>query len=72
VYQERGDLHAAIPADAGLLPPLLDRVTPVHAVVPVECYIPGCPPPAARIRTVLEQLIAGAPLRLDGRDIRFG
>jgi NAD-reducing hydrogenase small subunit len=72
VYQERGDLHAAIPEDAGLLPPLLDRVTPVHAVVPVECYIPGCPPPAGRIRTVLEQLIAGAPLRLDGGDIRFG
>jgi NAD-reducing hydrogenase small subunit len=38
----------------------------------VECYIPGCPPPAGRIRTVLEQLIAGAPLRLDGGDIRFG
>jgi len=72
VYQERGDLHAAIPEDAGVLPPLLDRVIPVHAVVPVECYIPGCPPPAPRIRRVLEQLIAGQPLRLEGRDITFG
>jgi NAD-reducing hydrogenase small subunit len=72
VYQENGDLHAAIPAEAGILPPLLDRVTPVHAVVPVDFYIPGCPPPAARIRAVLEQLIASEPLHLEGREIKFG
>jgi NAD-reducing hydrogenase small subunit len=72
VYQENGDLNAAIPAEAGILPPLLDRVTPVHTVVDVDFYIPGCPPPAPRIRAVLEQLIAGEPLHLDGREIKFG
>lgn len=72
IYKDRGDLHAATPTEAGILPPLMDRVTPVHAVVNVDLYIPGCPPPAARIRAVLEQLIAGAPLRLEGGDIRFG
>ena len=45
---ENGDLNAAIPADPGILPQLLDQVTPVHAVVPVDFYIPGCPPPAIR------------------------
>ena len=34
-------------------------VRPVHAVVPVDVYLPGCPPPAARIRAVLERLLAG-------------
>ena len=72
VYKEKNDLHASIPTAEGILPPLLDRVTPVHSVVTVDFYIPGCPPPAARIRAVLEQLLAGKPLRLEGREIKFG
>jgi NAD-reducing hydrogenase small subunit len=72
VYQDGGDVRAAIPAEAGILPRLLDRVIPVHDVVTVDVYLPGCPPPAPRIRTVLEQLIAGEPVRLEGREIKFG
>ena len=26
------------------LPPLLDKVLPVHEVVPVDLTLPGCPP----------------------------
>ena len=51
---------------------LLDRVTPVHAIVKVDFYLPGCPPPAARIRAVLEQLFAGGPAHLEDREIKFG
>jgi NAD-reducing hydrogenase small subunit len=41
-------------------------------VVPVDVYVPGCPPPAARIRALLEQLLAGQRPHLEGRDIKFG
>jgi NAD-reducing hydrogenase small subunit len=71
-YVEQTDLQGQIPREPGIVPVLLDRVTPVHAVVPVEVYLPGCPPPAPRIRAVLEQLLAGGPAHLEGREIKFG
>jgi len=73
VYGQPADLQAQIPSERGIVPPLLDRVLPVHAVVPVELYLPGCPPPAARIRTVLAQLLSHQTPWLVGRDmLKFG
>jgi NAD-reducing hydrogenase small subunit len=71
-YLENGDLDSRIPAAAGVLPPLLDRVIPVHAVVAVDVFIPGCPPPAPRIREVLEQLVTQHKAQLTGTDLKFG
>ncbi len=71
-FVEQTDLDPQIPLAPGVLPVLLDRVRPVHAVVPVDVYLPGCPPPATRIRAVLEQLLEGRPAHLAGREIKFG
>jgi NAD-reducing hydrogenase small subunit len=71
-YLEQVDLQAQIPAATGIIPVLVERVLPIHAVVNVDFYLPGCPPPAPRIRAVLEQLLAGATPILEGRSIKFG
>jgi NAD-reducing hydrogenase small subunit len=71
-YIELATLNPRIPDEQGIVPRLLDRVLPVHEVVKVDYYIPGCPPPAGRIRHVLEELIAGREPKLEGRELKFG
>ncbi len=71
-YLEGAEIAAQIPADPGIVPVLLDRVMPVHEVVPVDTFLPGCPPPAERIRVVLEQVLAGKQPVLAGRDLKAG
>jgi NAD-reducing hydrogenase small subunit len=57
--------------DAGLipndpeLPLLLDKVYPLHEVVQVDYFLPGCPPPADAFWKLLTDL-------LDGRTPRLG
>jgi bidirectional [NiFe] hydrogenase diaphorase subunit len=41
------------------LPALLGRVLPLHAVVAVDAFLPGCPPPAEGIGRALSRLLAG-------------
>jgi NAD-reducing hydrogenase small subunit len=71
-YLELADVNPQIPYEVGIVPRLLERVYPVHQVVPVDSFLCGCPPPADRIRAVLEDVLRGKPPRLEGRDIRFG
>jgi NAD-reducing hydrogenase small subunit len=72
-YKDAAVLNPHLPDDTSVVPPLLDRVLPVHTVVPVDVYLPGCPPPAQRIRAVLEQLLAREELKLEGREmLKFG
>jgi NAD-reducing hydrogenase small subunit len=42
-----------------VVPPLLDRARPVHEMVPVDVFIPGCPPSADTIYVALTELLAG-------------
>jgi NAD-reducing hydrogenase small subunit len=71
-YIEGADLRPAIPSEPGILPVLLDRVVPVHEVIPVDTFLPGCPPPADRIRAILEQILAGGTPVLTGNDLKAG
>jgi NAD-reducing hydrogenase small subunit len=41
------------------LPTLRPRVQPVHEMVPVDVYVPGCPPSADTIYYLLQELLAG-------------
>ena len=71
-YIETSDVNPQVPCEKGIVPPLLDRVMPVHEVVPVEYYLPGCPPPADRIKALLTQLLEGKAPQLAGSQIKFG
>jgi NAD-reducing hydrogenase small subunit len=71
-YLEGADIAAQVPAEAGIVPVLLDRVHPIHEVVRVDAFLPGCPPPADRIRSILEQVLAGQPVLLAGLDLKAG
>lgn len=41
------------------LPKLLPKVLPVHAVITVDCYIPGCPPSPKAIAFGLTEILQG-------------
>ena len=73
-YFELADINPQSPYDeAGILPKLLDRVMPVHEVVPVDLFIPGCPPEADRIIAAIEPLLASKKPLMEGREmIKFG
>ena len=71
-YVELADSNAGLPIEPGIVPKLLDRVEPLHAVVKVDAFLPGCPPSADRIRQVLEALREGRLPQLAGREIKFG
>lgn len=71
-YIESAQDNPRIPKEDGIVPALLERVMPVHEVVYVEHYLPGCPPPAARIKTLVAQLLSGTEPKLEGANLKFG
>lgn len=56
-YIETATRYPQIPGED--IPKLLDRVCPVHEVVAVDVFIPGCPPPADAIHFALCELLEG-------------
>jgi NAD-reducing hydrogenase small subunit len=62
--------HGVLPDAVGVLPTLLPQAQPLHQVIDVDVYIPGCPPSADRIKTAVQQLLDGDGERRYG--IRFG
>ena len=72
-YIELADQGAQLPHAPGIVPELLDKVLPLHEVIPVDLYLPGCPPSAERIREAITPLLCGErPLMEGAAMLRFG
>jgi len=71
-YIESAQDNPRIPREDGIVPPLLPRVMPVHEAVYVEHYLPGCPPPADRIKALVGQMMSGVEPKLEGEQLKFG
>jgi NAD-reducing hydrogenase small subunit len=69
VYVQGVDAKPRVPTDG--VPTLLKRAVPLHEVVKVDLFVPGCPPPAAIIGYVLGDLLAGRVPDL-GTKVKFG
>ena len=71
-YCEGAQTNPGVPREPGIVPPLLERVKPLHEVVHIDYYLPGCPPPADRIKALLAPLLAGNAPQLEAAQLKFG
>ncbi len=55
-----------------VVPALIPRVLPLHQVIAVDAFIPGCPPDAERIWAAVSSLLAGEPVVLAEKMRKFG
>jgi NAD-reducing hydrogenase small subunit len=66
-YRDTATVVIGIPNGNWAVPRLLERVRPVHEVVKVDRFVPGCPPSADAIHTFLIELLEGRTTALQGR-----
>jgi NAD-reducing hydrogenase small subunit len=66
-YLENSTLDAQVPRE--IIPQLLPLSRPVHELVTVDVFVPGCPPPADLIFSVLNDLLQG---RVPNPAAKFG
>jgi NAD-reducing hydrogenase small subunit len=68
-YEDNADVNRGAPKKN--IPALLPRSRPLHEVVKVDVFVPGCPPSADVIHYVLSELLAGRTPDISGQT-RFG
>jgi len=71
VYKTEPSLSKGMVPDDPELPLPLDKVRPLHEVVKIDYFLPGCPPPAEAIWSFLSDLVAGRTPRLGHGLIRY-
>ncbi|RKZ57807.1 MAG: NADP oxidoreductase [Gammaproteobacteria bacterium] len=59
-----------IPGDPEI-PLLLNKVHPIHEVVKIDYFLPGCPPSGDTIWTFLTELIEGKPISFPYEQIHY-
>jgi NAD-reducing hydrogenase small subunit len=64
------DIVSGVPTGSLIIPRLLNRVLRIHDVVPVDHFLPGCPPSADTIFGFVTDLLAGRTPAVEGR--KFG
>jgi len=67
-FIDTSEVNPQIPTE---VPKLLKKVHPLHEIVKVDFFIPGCPPHAEIITYVLMELLAGRTPNMEGRS-RYG
>lgn len=65
-----GLVNAQIPNDPEI-PLLLNKVHPLHEVVKIDYFLPGCPPSADTIWTFINALLSGQPIVLSYTQIHY-
>ncbi len=68
-YEENADINRGTPTEN--VPKLLPWARPLHELVNVDVFVPGCPPDADLIYFVVSELLEGRIPELAGR-CRFG
>ena len=69
VYDENATINKHVPTK--VVPKLLEKVMPLHEVVDVDVYLPGCPPSAENIFFAITELLEGRVPQLN-MTARFG
>ena len=54
-----------------IIPLLLNKVHPIHEVVKIDYFLPGCPPSGDAIWTFLNELLAGQEISLPYQAIHY-
>ena len=57
VYDENATINKQVPSK--IVPKLLERVMPLHEVVDIDIFLPGCPPSADNIFLAISELLEG-------------
>ncbi|MFV9615431.1 MAG: NADP oxidoreductase [Gammaproteobacteria bacterium] len=65
-----GVVNPMIPDDPEI-PLLLNKVHPIHEVVKIDYFLPGCPPSGDTIWTFLTELIEGKPISFPYEQIHY-